>query len=95
VTNALTGAPYTRRELREREQQGKSVALAGPLEPAEVSKPQTPEIAHTPEPATPVAPTLSRREARALQAQSASPMPVGGFPLPPRWSNLSRGCQLL
>jgi len=77
VTNPLTGAPYTRRELREREQLGQSVALAGPLEPAEVAKPQTPEIAHTPEPATPVAPTLSRREARALQAQSASPMPVG------------------
>ena len=75
MTNPLTGAPYTRRELRELEQQGKTPPVApAPELVAVVESSSTPPTES--EPVKQAPPALTRREARLLQEQGISAAPV-------------------
>ena len=75
MTNLLTGAPYTRRELRELEQQGNIPPVApAPDLVAVVESSSTPPTES--EPAKEAPPALTRREARLLQEQSIAATPV-------------------
>ena len=75
MTNPLTGAPYTRRELRELEHQGNTPPVAPA--PDLVAVVQSSSIPPTePEPVKQAPPALTRREARLLQEQSIAAAPV-------------------
>ena len=75
MTNPLTGAPYTRRELRELEHQGNTPPVApAPDLVAVVQSSSIPP--NEPEPVKQAPPALTRREARLLQEQSIAAAPV-------------------
>ena len=81
MTNPLTGAPYTRRELRELEQQGKTPPVAPPaLTRREARLLQEQSIA-----ATPVSHPSPSPLVELVQAQAAAAVPIPE-PLPPVFS---------